>query len=380
MKITHVKASPKDDGIFDGAPHIPVLLTPLTIRKVTMRNRIGVSPMCQYCAVDGMADDWHLVNLGSRAVGGAGLVLAEATAVLPEGRISPGDLGLWEDRQAEPLNRIARFITRMGAIPGIQLAHAGRKGSVAPPFRGGVSLRSSEEGGWPVVAPSAVAFGEGYPVPRALSKEEIADVRRGFAAAARRAVGAEFKVIELHAAHGYLLHQFLSPLSNRRTDEYGGNLENRMRLAVEVATEVRQVIPDALPLFVRISATDWVEGGWDLSQSITLAHTLKSVGVDLIDTSSGGLVPGVKIPVAPGYQAPFASEIRKATGLLTAAVGMITEAAQANTILTTCDADLVLLAKKMLWEPYWALHATEELGQEAPWPIQYGYAVKRLKG
>ncbi len=292
MKITHVKASPKDDGIFDGAPHIPVLLTPLTIRKVTLRNRIGVSPMCQYCAVDGMADDWHLVHLGSRAAGGAGLVMVEATAVLPEGRISPGDLGLWEDRQVEPLNRIARFITRTGSVPAIQLAHAGRKASVAPPFRGGIEPPVERRWRMDRRGPSGIAFGEGYPVPRELTREDIGDIKKAFASAARRAVGAEFRVLELHAAHGYLLHQFLSPLSNTRTDEYGGSLENRMRLTVEVAAEIRRVMPDALPLFVRISATDWVEGGWDLSQSITLAHALKSVGVDLIDASSGGLIRG----------------------------------------------------------------------------------------
>lgn len=373
-----MKSQPNDTSVFDGAPETPVLVTPLTIRGVTTRNRIVVSPMCQYCATNGMADDWHLVHLGSRAVGGAGIVAVEATAVTPEGRISPGDLGIWDDGHVEPLARIAQFMTRMGSVPAIQLAHAGRKASVAPPFKGGVSLHKAEEGGWPVVGPSAVPFGEGYQVPRELTRDQIHAVSEAFVAAARRSIKAEFKIIELHFAHGYLIHQFLSPLSNKRTDDYGGSLENRMRLAVDIAGQVRAFIPETMPLFVRISATDWVEGGWDLEQSIQLARALKSLGVDLIDASSGGLVPTAKVPVAPNYQVPFAAAIRRQADILTGAVGMITEAIQANNIIHCGDADLVFLAKKMLWDPYWALHASQELDQEAPWPAQYGYAVRRL--
>ena len=378
MKALQTKTPPRDGGTFDGTPPTPPLLTPLTIRGVTMRNRIGVSPMCQYCAEDGMADDWHLVHLGSRAAGGAGLVFTEATAVTAEGRISPGDLGIWDQRQVEPLARVARLIARLGAVPGIQLAHAGRKASVAAPFRGGISLHTPKQGGWPVVGSSAVPFAEGYQVPAELDSQGIAGVKHAFLAAARRAVEAGFKVIELHAAHGYLVHQFLSPISNTRKDEYGGSLENRMRLAVELASGIRQVIPDDVPLFVRISATDWVDGGgWDLEQSIELARLLKATGVDLIDTSSGGLVPGAKVPLSPGYQVPFAGAIREKAGIMTAAVGLITEPEQANSIIKTCAADIVLLAKQMLRQPYWALDAAQALGQEAPWPIQYGYAVRR---
>ncbi len=372
-----MKSQPQDASVFDGAPETPVLVTPLTIRGVTTRNRVVVSPMCQYSAADGMADDWHLVHLGSRAVGGAGIVFVEATAVTAEGRISPGDLGLWSDQQVEPLARIARFITRMGALPAIQLAHAGRKASVAPPFKGGVSLTKPEEAGWPVVGPSPVPFAEGYQVPRELDKNAIHGIVEAFVAAARRAIKAEYKILELHFAHGYLVHQFLSPLSNKRSDEYGGSLENRMRLALEITRQVRSVLPETMPLFIRISASDWAEKGWDLEQSITFVRALKPLGVDLIDTSSGGLVAGVKIPVAPNYQVPFASAIRKQADIMTGAVGMITEAAQANNIIHCGEADLVFLAKQMLREPYWALHAAQELNQEAPWPIQYGYAVRR---
>ena len=371
-----MKSQPPNTSVFDGAPETPVLLTPLAIRGLTLRNRIVVSPMCQYCATNGMADDWHLVHLGSRAAGGAGAVCVEATAVTAEGRISPGDLGIWNDEQVEPIARVARFVARMGAAPAIQLAHAGRKASVAPPFKGGVSLHKADEGGWPVVGPSAIPFAEGYQVPRELDKSGIRTVADSFVAAARRAIKAEFKIIELHFAHGYLIHQFLSPLSNKRADDYGGSLENRMRLALDVAKQVREVMPDTMPLFVRISATDWAEKGWDLEQAITLARALKPLGVDLIDTSSGGLVAGVKIPIAPNYQVPFAAAIRKETGMMTGAVGMITEAAQANNIIHCGDADLVFLAKQMLRNPYWALHAAQELDQEAPWPIQYGYAVR----
>jgi 2,4-dienoyl-CoA reductase (NADPH2) len=333
--------------------------------------------MCQYCAQDGLADDWHLVHLGSRAAGGAGLVFTEAVAVTPEGRISPGDLGIWSDAQAVALRRIAGFITRMGSVPGIQLAHAGRKASVAPPFKGGISLRTKDEGGWPVVGPSAMPFAENYKVPKALHKDEIRGIIDAFVSAAGRAVEAGFKVIELHFAHGYLIHQFLSPLSNERTDDFGGSIENRMRLALEIAREVRAAMPVTLPLFVRISATDWHEGGWDLTQSVALARALKTPGVDLIDVSSGGLIPGVKIPIAPNYQVPFSSAIKKDAEILTGAVGMITEPIQANAIIQDGNADLVLLAKQMLRDPYWALHAAQNLDQDAPWPLSYGYAVKR---
>ena len=353
------------------------LLSPLTIRGVTLRNRIAVSPMCQFCAADGLADDWHLVHLGSRAVGGAGLVLTEAVAVTPAGRITPRDLGLWDDRHIEPLARIACFLDRMGAATGIQLAHAGRKASSRPPWEGGGSLNTPEQGGWPVVGASAIPFAEDRPVPRALDESGIEDVTSAFVGAARRAVQAGFKVVELHAAHGYLFHQFLSPLSNRRTDGFGGSLENRMRLLVKVATAVRQALPGEVPLFVRISATDWVEGGWDIEESVVLASALRQLGVDLIDTSSGGAIPNVRVPAGPGYQVPFAAEIRKRAGIMTGAVGLITEPRQANEIITSGAADLVFLAREMLREPYWALKAQAELGQEPSWPVQYSYAVRR---
>jgi len=353
------------------------LLTPLTIRGLTARNRIAVSPMCQYSAVDGMADDWHLVHLGSRAIGGAGIVFTEATSVLPEGRITPDDLGIWEDRQIEPLARIARFVSRMGAVPGIQLAHAGRKASTARPWEGGGGLKTPERGAWQIVAPSEIPFSETYQLPRALEKEEIQNVVRAFHAAGVRALRAGFRIIEIHAAHGYLLHQFLSPLSNRRADEYGGSLENRMRLVLEVATQVRSSLPEDIPLFVRISATDWVDGGWDLGQSIVLARRLNEAGVDLIDTSSGGMVPTAKVPFAPGYLVPFASAIRQQAGIMTGAVGLITEVDRANEIIASGGADIVLLARQMLREPYWALRAQDELDAEVAWPVQYGYAVRR---
>lgn len=352
------------------------LLSPLTIRGVTFRNRIAVSPMCQYCATDGFADDWHLVHLGARAQGGAGLVIAEATAVAAEGRITPGDLGIWTDAHAEPLQRIAAFITRMGSVPGIQLAHAGRKASCDVPWKGGAQL-SLNSGGWQHVAPSAIPFNEGDRAPTALDEAGIKTIIGQFRAAAERAVKAGFRVIELHAAHGYLMHEFLSPLSNKRTDKYGGSLENRMRLVLETAAVLRDTVPQEFPLFVRISATDWADGGWDLSQSIELAKALKPLGVDLIDCSSGALVPHVKIPVGKGYQVPFAEAIRREAGVPTGAVGLITEPQQANEVVTSGAADLVLLAREMLREPYWALKAAQELGQEPPWPTQYGYAVKR---
>jgi 2,4-dienoyl-CoA reductase (NADPH2) len=333
--------------------------------------------MCQYSAVDGMADDWHLVHLGSRAVGGAGLVFTEATSVAPEGRITPGDLGIWDDRHVEPLARVVRFIHRMGAVAGIQLAHAGRKASHRPPWDGGATLKVAEEGGWQVVGPSAVPFNEGDPLPRPLAEDEIGRIIEAFVKAGLRAIRAGYKVVELHSAHGYLLHEFLSPLSNQRTDLYGGSLENRMRLTTEIASRLREALPDEVPLFVRISATDWVEGGWDLAQSIALAKGLKSVGVEVIDTSSGALVPKATIPVGKNYQVPFAAAIRKEAGIMTGAVGMITEPDQASEIITSGSADLVFLAREMLREPYWALKAQQALNQDPNWPVQYGYAVRR---
>lgn len=353
------------------------LLSPLTVRGVTVRNRIVVSPMCQYCALEGMADDWHLVHLGSRAVGGAGLVFTEATAVTREGRISSGDLGIWNDGHIEPLARIARFIHRMGAVAGIQLAHAGRKGSCRPPWDGGASLKTPQEKGWSVVGPSPIPFDEGDPVPTPLDETGMKEVLAAFAAAGRRAIQAGFKVIELHSAHGYLLHEFLSPLSNRRTDQYGGSLENRIRLTLEVVAEMRRVIPEDMPLFVRISSTDWVEGGWDIEQSVVLAKKLQPLGVDLIDASSGALVPRVRIPVERNYQVPFAARIRKEAKIMTGAVGLITEPDQANEIITSGSADLVFLAREMLREPYWSLKAQQALNQDPNWPLQYGYAVRR---
>ena len=346
------------------------LFQPLTIRGVTLKNRIVVSPMCQYSSVDGMADDWHLVHLGSRAVGGAGLIFVEATAVTAQGRITPGDMGIWDDRHIEPLARIASFIHRMGAVAGIQLAHAGRKASCHVPWEGGGRLKL-EQGGWEVVAPSEIPFRESDPLPRALTLTDMNGIVTAFVAAARWAIQAGFRVIEIHSAHGYLLHSFLSPLSNRRAHPYGGSLENRMRVLLQVATALRQTIPAEMPLFTRISATDWVDGGWDLDQSIVLAGALKSAGVDLIDASSGGIVPGVVVPVAPGYQIPLAAAIRKQAGIPTAAVGMITEPAQADTIIASGQADLVFLAREMLREPYWALKAGRALGQDQKWPVQY---------
>ena len=352
------------------------LLSPLTIRGVTLRNRIVMSPMCQYSADDGLATDWHLVHIGSRAAGGVGLAIVEATAVTAEGRITPKDTGIWSEQHVAPLARIARFVNSQGAIAGIQIAHAGRKASCEPPWLGGARLKA-EEGGWTPVAPSSIPFNEGDPPPLELDETGIAGIVAAFEDAARRAVAAGFKVIEVHAAHGYLLHEFLSPLSNRRTDEYGGSLENRMRLTLRVAGRVRATAPAELPVFVRISATDWVEGGWDAAQSVILAARLKDVGIDLIDVSSGALSPKARIPVGRGYQVPFARQIRDETGIMTGAVGLIAEAAYANEIITGGDADLVFVARELLREPYWALKAQSELGQEPSWPIQYGYAIKR---
>jgi 2,4-dienoyl-CoA reductase-like NADH-dependent reductase (Old Yellow Enzyme family) len=353
------------------------LLSPLTLRDITLRNRIAMSPMCQYSAEEGLANDWHLVHLGSRAVGGAGLILVEATAVTREGRISPGDLGIWSDEQVEPLARIARFVHSQGAVAGIQLAHAGRKASCDLPWKGGASLKSSAAGGWPVAGPSPLPFADGDPVPIPLDEKGIDGVVAAFEAGARRALEAGFKVLEIHSAHGYLLHEFLSPLSNHRHDPYGGSLENRMRLVLRVAERLRALMPAGLPLFTRISATDWAEGGWDLEQSIELAKRLKDRGVDLIDVSSGGLVPAARIPVGKGYQVPFARKIRQEAGIRTGAVGLITEPAHANEIVTGGDANLVFVGRELLREPYWAIKAQHALDGEACWPTQYGYAVKR---
>jgi 2,4-dienoyl-CoA reductase-like NADH-dependent reductase (Old Yellow Enzyme family) len=351
-------------------------MTPLTIREVTLRNRIAMSPMCQYSSEDGFANDWHLVHLGSRAAGGAGLVMVEATAVTAEGRITPGDMGLWSDQHIAPLARIVRFVESQGAVPGIQLAHAGRKASCDVPWLGGLQLERGE-GGWPTVAPSAVPFNPGDTPPLALDQAGIDGIVAAFVAATDRALEAGFKVIEIHAAHGYLLHEFLSPLSNRRTDDYGGGLENRMRLTLRVAEAVRSRVPRGLPVFMRISATDWVEGGWDIEQSVVLATKAKQLGIDLIDASSGALVPDARIPVRPGFQVPFAARIRGEAKIMTAAVGMITEIAQADEIITSGDADLVMIARELLRRPYFALEAQAEIGAEQTWPIQYGYAVKR---
>jgi 2,4-dienoyl-CoA reductase-like NADH-dependent reductase (Old Yellow Enzyme family) len=351
------------------------LYEPLTLRGVTIRNRIGVSPMCEYSSVDGFANDWHVVHLGSRAVGGAGFVFTEATAVTADGRISPFDLGIYRDHHVEVLSRITSFVTAQGAVPGMQLSHAGRKASSDAPWRGGKPL-SPAEGGWtPIWAPSPVPFGDRSPVPHALDLAGVKGVVAAFRDAARRALDAGFKVIELHAAHGYLLHEFLSPISNHRTDEYGGSFENRIRLVVEVTNAVRSVWPDSLPLAVRVSGTDWIPGGWDLEQSIALARALVPLGVDLIDCSSGGIAPGVKVPVGPGYQVEIADRIRREAGIRTAAVGLITDPSQAEAIVRGGQADMVFLARQLLRDPYWPLHAAKVLGASVTWPVQYQRAV-----
>lgn len=347
-----------------------LLFSPLIIKSVRLKNRIVVSPMCQYSSEDGFANDWHLVHLGSRAVGGAGLIISEAAAVSPEGRITSSDLGIWKDEHIPELKRITAFIHQQGSIAGIQLAHAGRKASVLAPWLGGTFVRQ-EAGGWQTLSASAIPFRQEDDVPEALSQEKIRVVIRDFQEAAARAVEAGFKVLEIHAAHGYLLHQFLSPLSNKRTDEYGGSFENRIRLLKEILEAIRKVWPEDLPLFVRISATDWVEGGWDIAQSVELAKIVKLLGVDLVDCSSGGIVPDAKITVGPGYQVRFAEEIRKNAGILTGAVGIITTAEQAEAILGKQKADLIILARQLLREPYFPLHAAAQLQQDIPWPVQY---------
>jgi len=346
------------------------LFQPLELRGVTLRHRVILSPMCQYSAVEGLANEWHRVHYGTRAVGGAALVFTEATGVSPEGRISPRCLGIWSDDHVRALQPIVEFVRDRGAVPGIQLAHAGRKGSHEVPWRGS-RLLTPQEGGWEPLAPSAIPFRPGTPPPRALAPAGIEQVVREFTDAARRARAAGFEVIELHMAHGYLLHEFLSPLSNRRDDEYGGSFENRIRLPLEVARSVRAVWPAELPLFARVSATDWAEGGWNLDQTVRLARHLKEAGVDLIDCSSGGLLPDAKVPAAPGYQVPFAETIRREAGVVTAAVGLITEAPQAEEIVASGQADAVVLGRVLLREPYWPLHAARALGADLPWPDQY---------
>ncbi|HMD60349.1 MAG TPA: NADH:flavin oxidoreductase/NADH oxidase [Opitutaceae bacterium] len=352
-----------------------MLFDPLKIRDVTLRNRVAVSPMCQYSSEDGLANDWHLVHLGSRAVGGAGLVMTEAASVEERGRISPNDLGLWDDAQIDMLQRITSFIHAQGGVAGVQMAHAGRKASTSRPWDGNEPIEVNQ-GGWePVLGPSPIPFAPGYPTPEAMTADHIRAVTKAFAQAARRALEAGFQVIEIHAAHGYLLHQFLSPVSNNRSDEYGGGFENRIRMLREVVAAVRKVWLDRLPLLVRLSVTDWVDGAsWDLEQSVKLARLLKTDGVDMVDCSSGGTVPDAKVPVGPGYQTPFSERIRRDTGILTGAVGMITSPEQAETILATGQADLVFLAREFLRDPYWAHRAAAKLRAKVSAPIQYGRA------
>jgi 2,4-dienoyl-CoA reductase-like NADH-dependent reductase (Old Yellow Enzyme family) len=346
------------------------LFSPIRLRDVELKNRIVVSPMCEYSAVDGHPQAWHLVHLGSRAVGGAGLVFTEATGVEERGRISNGDTGIYLEEHVDSWGPIAKFIREHGAVPGMQLAHAGRKASTTAPWLGGKPLLA-KDGAWEAVAPSALPFDEGYPAPREMTLAEIDALVAAFAKSATRALDAGFEVVEIHAAHGYLLHEFLSPLSNQRTDEYGGSFENRTRVVIQVAEEIRTLWPERLPLFCRISATDWTEGGWDLPQSIGLAKLLRKAGVDLIDVSSGGLVPYAKIPVGPGYQVPFAAAIRKEAGIATGAVGMITDATQAEAIVNGSQADVVFLARELLRDPYWPRRAAKDLGETLKAPVQY---------
>jgi 2,4-dienoyl-CoA reductase-like NADH-dependent reductase (Old Yellow Enzyme family) len=350
-----------------------MLFDPITFGDTTLRTRIVVSPMCEYSAVDGVPNDWHLVHLGSRAVGGAGLVFTEATAVSPEARISPADTGLWNDTQQAAWARIAAFVQAQGAVPGMQLAHAGRKGSTAAPWRGGKAL-AADDAAWVPVAPSALAFADDYPHPQSLDAAGIGKVIDDFAAAARRARAAGFGVVEVHAAHGYLLHEFLSPLANRRDDAHGGSLANRARLLREVIAAVRSEWSAPRPLFVRVSATDWADGGWDIGECVELARMLKHDGVDLIDCSSGGLVPYATIPATPGYQVPFAARIRREAGIATGAVGLITQAAQAQQILADGAADLIIMARELLRDPYFPRRAAQELGAAIDPPVQYARA------
>ncbi len=369
--MTTVDAPRKEAAQPEGAE--AHLFSHIQIRKVCLTNRIVVSPMCQYSCEDGLANDWHLVHLGSRAVGGAGLIFTEAAAVEARGRISPWDLGIWKDEHIEPLARIVRFLKQHGAVAGIQLAHAGRKASTEAPWRGRRAVNLAD-GGWEPVAPSAVSFDSASLQPAELSIEEIGNITDAFVAATKRALAAGFEVIELHGAHGYLMHEFLSPLSNKRSDEYGGPFKNRIRFAVEVIQAVRKALPDGVPLFLRISATDWVEGGWNIDESVELARIVRQLGVDLIDCSSGGSSPDAVIPLRPGYQVPFAERIRKEAGILTGAVGLITEPEQADSILCSGSADLVFLAREFLREPYWPLKAAHALGTATALPVQYARA------
>lgn len=346
------------------------LFSPLTIKGVTFKNRIVVSPMCQYSSEDGFASDWHLVHLGSRAVGGAALIIQEASAVSPEGRISSADLGIWKDEHLPMLKRITDFIHANGSVAGIQLAHAGRKASTLPPWDGGTQV-TTQKGGYAGYAPSAIPFREGDEAPISLDIAGIIKVKKDFRDATKRSVKAGYKVLEIHAAHGYLLHQFLSPLSNTRNDEYGGTFENRIRLLLEILSDLQEVWPANLPLFVRVSATDWAEGGWTLEESIQLSSILKEKGVDLVDCSSGGLAIQQQIPVSPGYQVQFAESVRKETGVLTGAVGLITDAQQAEDILLGNQADLIFMAREFLRDAYFPMRAATQLNEEAKWSVQY---------
>jgi 2,4-dienoyl-CoA reductase-like NADH-dependent reductase (Old Yellow Enzyme family) len=355
---------------------MPHLFEPIAFRSLTLTNRIIVSPMCEYSSVDGFSNDWHFVHLGSRAVGGAALVMTEATAVSPEGRISPQDLGIYDEGHIAGLARIVRFIHSQQALSGIQLAHAGRKGSTARPWEGGGAI-ARERGGWQPIGPTREPFADNYPTPCPATQTDLGAIVNAFRAAARRALVAGFDLVEIHAAHGYLIHEFLSPLVNTRADEYGGSYDNRVRLCLEVVDAVRGVWPERLPLFVRISATDWKDGGWDLDQAVELGRRLRGHGVDLVDCSSGGAVHDQQIIVGPGYQVPFAERIRRDAGVATGAVGLITEAVQADGIIRNAQADVVLLARELLRDPYWPLHAADELGQTVPWPPQYLRAAHR---
>ena len=346
------------------------LFTPLTFRELTIRNRIFVSPMCQYSSRNGMPLDWHLVHLGSRAVGGAGLVMVEASAVSAQGRISPDDSGIWNSDQAAAFTPIANFVREQGAVPAIQLAHAGRKASTDLPWKGSRPLDAKNRG-WQTIAPSAIPFSAEHPVPREATTQDLETILGQFASAARRSAEAGFEAVEIHMAHGYLLHEFLSPLSNQRGDEFGGSLENRLRFPLRVAKVVRDFFPEHLPVFVRISASDWMEGGWDLGQSMELCRRLKALGIDLVDCSSGGLVPEAAPPFGPGFQTPFSCAIRQEVGIATGAVGFITEPVQAEQIVATGQADAVFLARALLRDPYWPLHAAKALGVDLPWPLQY---------
>lgn len=347
------------------------LFSSIKIRDHEIKNRIVVSPMCQYSSYNGIPTDWHIVHLGSRAVGGAGIVFSEATAVSPEGRISPDDLGIWNDEQVNAFKKITMFIKTQNSVPGIQLAHAGRKASTFSPWKGNGKV-SIENGGWQTLAPSPIKFDDNYPDPKEMSNNDIQLVIAQFLESAKRSVESGFEIIELHFAHGYLVHEFLSPISNRRTDKYGGSLENRCRLAIEIVKSTREVIPDGMPLFMRISASDWVEGGWDIDQSIQLVRWVKELGIDLIDCSSGGNVSNAKIPVGPGYQIPFSQRIKQETNILTGGVGLITTAEQAEKIVNDDQADLVFLAREMLRDPYWALHAAKILKVDlSDYPKQY---------